>query len=206
MCLEAGLTQGKNSINVSLKNAIDFCLSFLMYWVFGYGIMFGITHGGMFGSFSMVDETSIVDLISFFFQASFCATSATIVSGAVAERIRLLGYLFLVLVISLVIYPLFGHWAWASDESGVGWLKNAGFIDFAGSTVVHSVGGWVSLAGCIFIGPRLGFKEGMLLPSNLNLYPLGVFLLLVGWFGFNGGSVLAFDGTVPLFGFKIHGI
>ena len=198
MCLEAGLTQNKNSINVSLKNAIDWCLSFLIYWIIGFGLMFGTSLGGWIGlPQAPIDQSSSNQLIYFMFQASFCATAATIVSGAVAERIGLQGYFFLVVLVTLIIYPIFGHWVWGGDQNYAGWLNELGFIDFAGSSVVHSVGGWTALAGILHLGPRVGFKDNKLLPSNLTTYTLGVLLIMIGWIGFNGGSSLSFDESLP---------
>lgn len=204
MCLEAGLAQSKNNINISLKNALDFAISFIIFWTIGFDLMFGESLLiGWIGTPNFLSERKWTpeEITFYLFQSAFCATSATIVSGAVAERMRLKAYFIIPIFISLIIYPIYGHWAWAGDGEQQGWLKAIGFIDFAGSSVVHSVGGWVALAVLLHIGPRLGFsKEGknLFIPSSLPLFTLGVFLLMIGWFGFNAGSTLTFDGTVPL--------
>ncbi|ADG66525.1 ammonium transporter [Planctopirus limnophila DSM 3776] len=212
--LEAGVTRTKNSINVALKNLTDFCISAMIFWLFGYGIMFGHSAYGWIGtSRFMPDEqffsigstptaASAIALGFFLFQMMFCGTSTTIVSGAVAERIRFAGYLVLTVVLSGLIYPLFGHWAWGGADTGspTGWLAKLGFVDFAGSTVVHAIGGWFSLAAVIIIGPRLGrfdTKAPRIRGHNLVLATCGVMLLWVGWFGFNGGSTLALNSQVP---------
>jgi Amt family ammonium transporter len=206
LCLEAGLTRTKNSINVAVKNLADFGLSAAIFWVVGFGIMFGVTHNGWFGTSLMAPEVGGEDawLASFFlFQAMFCGTAVTIISGAVAERVRFAGYLFMAAVVSLLVYPVFGHWAWGGAYAGEpGWLGSMGFVDFAGSTVVHGVGGWVALAACLIIGPRLGHYDEQGKPrrspsSNLPVAMLGTLLLWFGWIGFNGGSTLSLDLTVP---------
>ena len=185
LCLETGLVRAKNSINVAVKNLIDLCLSGAVFWLFGYALMFGQTHGGWFGGNGFLfNGTHSTWLMSFFiFQAMFCSTAATIVSGAVAERMHFFAYCLTTLMMSALIYPITGHWAWgglAQDEPQ-GWLARLGFIDFAGSTVVHSVGGWVSLAAVLLLGPRRGrFDQGSQFPmqgSNLPMAALGVFLL-----------------------------
>ncbi|MDA0663420.1 MAG: hypothetical protein O3B08_11370, partial [Proteobacteria bacterium] len=140
--------------------------------------------------------------VFFFFQLAFCSTAITIVSGAIAERATFLGYLAIAILGAGVIYPVFGHWAWGGLLSGTptGWLEKAGFIDFAGSTVVHSIGGWIALSAVLVIGPRLGRfsrKRDRFRPGDLSLSIAGAFFLWIGWFGFNGGSVLAFDESVP---------
>ncbi len=202
-CLESGLVRAKNSINVAIKNLVDFCISIVLFTVFGYGLMFGTSLGGWIGidSFSLSDQ-SPQTLAFFFFQAMFCGTATTIVSGAVAERMRFVSYAFTAILLSGVIYPIAGHWAWARDAAGeqVGWLAQLGFIDFAGSTVVHSLAGWVALVAMILVGPRLGrfgrrgrHIEGHSLPTAT----LGVFLLWFGWFGFNAGSTFSFSTDVP---------
>ncbi len=206
MCLESGLTRSKNSINVAIKNLADFCLSVCGYWALGYGLMFGASKSGLLGSsdwFLSLDDSA--DTVTFFlFQAMFCGTATTIFSGAVAERMRFSSYILIACITSIFIYPIFGHWAWAGLQSGnmTGFLGGRGFIDFAGSTVVHSVGGWVALASILVIGARSGRfpKDGPpneMTASNLPLSVLGCFLLWVGWFGFNGGSTLVMDGSVP---------
>lgn len=207
MALESGFTRSKNSINVAIKNMTDFVLAFVIYWLFGYAIMFGFTYDGWFGTTDFAfpfEEKSPWLSAFFFFQVMFCATAATIVSGAVAERMRYLSYVWASLIISGLVYPVFGHWAWngADGISDGGWLVKMGFVDFAGSTVVHGVGGWSSLAALMILGPRIGRfpKDGppqKINGANLPLSVLGGLLLYLGWFGFNGGSTLALDGRVP---------
>ena len=203
-CLESGLVRSKNSINVAAKNFADFCLSSVIFWVFGFGLMFGTTIGGLFGTsgFFFGEEATPWLMAFFIFQLGFCGTATTIVSGAVAERMRFGGYLIVATIISGVIYPFVGHWVWASAAGfeAEGWLEQMGFIDFAGSTVVHSVGGWVSLAAIIIIGPRIGRFGKNAVPihgHDLPFVTLGVFLLWFGWFGFNGGSALGLTAAVP---------
>ncbi|MFI4876175.1 MAG: ammonium transporter, partial [Blastopirellula sp. JB062] len=203
--LESGLARAKNSFNVALKNLVDFCISSVVFWAFGFALMFGVSYHGLFGmSNFFVDETASPWLIAFLvFQMVFCGTATTIISGAVAERIRFVGYLVISLLVSAVIYPLFGHWAWGGVIQGTptGWLAQLGFIDFAGSTVVHSIGGWVALAAILVIGPRIGRFDGEkdqpIAGHNLTLATFGSLLLWFGWFGFNGGSTLGVNGDVP---------
>lgn len=207
LCLEIGVTRRKNSINLAIKNLVDFCLSAVVFWVVGFGLMYGATRGGWLGSsrFALDFTTSESYLAGFFlFQLMFCGTAVTIMSGAIAERMRISSYLLITLLVSALIYPVFGHWAWAGrrTDNAYGWLKEAGFVDFAGSTVVHSVGGWVALAVLLIIGPRLGRfaadgTTNRIHPSNLALSTLGAIFLFIGWLGFNGGSTLAFDQRVP---------
>lgn len=207
LCLEAGVTRSKNAINVAMKNVCDFAVAMLIFWCVGFGIMFGSSHGGWVGATFFFPEFGADEAywlaIFFLFQVMFCATAATIVSGAVAERMPFQAYLLITLIVSGLIYPVFGHWAWGGAYTGEpGWLASLGFVDFAGSTVVHSTGGWVALAAVLRIGPRHGrFVAGQaakLMPAgNLPMAMLGVLVLFVGWFGFNGGSTLAFDTTVP---------
>ncbi len=204
-CLESGMVRAKNSINVALKNLIDFCISVCLFALFGFGLMFGASAAGLVGTdgFVIDDALSPERMAFFFFQAAFCGTATTIVSGAVAERMRFAGYALTAMVLSGLIYPITGHWAWATESTGAaaGWLASAGFHDFAGSTVVHSVGGWVSLAAILVIGPRLGRfgkRARRIEGHNLALSTLGVFLLWFGWFGFNGGSTLALSDKVPV--------
>ena len=196
--VEAGLTRSKNTTNILFKNLMDFAIGTIGFWVIGYGIMFG-SGNGFFGSFELFSKTDhgtalgIPNLAFFFFQLVFAATSATIVSGAMAERTKFVSYLVYSAIISLIIYPISGHWIW-----GGGWLSQLStpFVDFAGSTVVHSVGGWLALAGAIVLGPRLGkYKNGKInaIPGHsITLAALGVFILWLGWFGFNPGSTLGF--------------
>lgn len=195
--LETGLVRDKNSINVATKNLIDFCIATLLFWGFGFAFMFGQSAGGWIGAseFLTPSLTSPHFAAFFVFQLVFCGTATTIVSGAVAERVRFSSYMLLSAIVSGVIYPLFGHWAWGGIE-GDGWLKALGFIDFAGSTVVHSIGGWFSLAAVLVLGPRLGRFDNPDHPIRAHQLPLavlGAFLLWFGWFGFNGGSALAPD-------------
>ncbi len=207
LCLEAGSTRSKNIINVVIKNISDVGLSVLCFWLFGYGLMFGHSYSGWIGISDLAPEVGQGDVwttVFFLFQAMFCSTAVTIVSGAVAERMRFRAYLAIALFISGIIYPVFGHWAWSGLEAGEhwGWLGQLGFVDFAGSTVVHSVGGWVSLAAVIVVGPRIGRfsrkrRWPLLVGYDLPLALLGTLLLWLGWFGFNGGSVLALTGQVP---------
>ncbi len=195
--VEAGFTRGKNTANILMKNLADFAIGTLVFWFIGYTIMFGEDIGGFIGKVSLFSNSDgingITDKASLMFQTVFAATAATIVSGAMAERTKFNTYLIFSLFITLVIYPISGHWIW-----GGGWLSELGFHDFAGSTVVHSVGAWVGLAGAIMVGPRLGKYNGKpnAIPGhNLALGALGVFILWFGWFGFNPGSQLAASGT-----------
>ncbi|MFO7597618.1 MAG: ammonium transporter [Desulfocurvibacter africanus] len=207
MCLETGLTRTKNSINVAIKNLADFVISVFTFWGVGYGLMFGASMAGIVGwshyALPLNGEPWLAAF--FFFQAMFCGTATTIFSGAVAERMRFSAYVIVSFIVSALIYPLFGHWAWSGLGHGelTGWLGAMGFVDFAGSTVVHSVGGWVSLAALLIIGPRQGRFDAQGRPremtaSNLPLSVLGAMLLWFGWFGFNGGSTLALTADVPL--------
>jgi len=221
MCMETGLSRHKNSINVALKNAADFGVSVVIFWVFGFGIMFGTSYNGIFGTDLFFLKTDIAEWMTYFvFQAMFVATAATIISGAVAERMKFVGYLLITILATGIIYPLVGHWAWSSSylanmagaESQLlaatntslhtGWLSDMGFVDFAGSTIVHSVGGWIALSAVLILGPRIGrFSEankGKFTGSSFPLAVLGTLILWFGWFGFNGGSNGAMDDAVPL--------
>ncbi len=201
--LESGFVRAKNTINVAIKNLADFSISSLVYWAVGFGIMFGSSWQGWIGLGPVpFDATAPSALMFFFFQTAFCGTATTILSGAVAERMRFRGYFAAAVILAGAIYPVVGHWAWAGADSGepAGWLGRLGFIDFAGSTVVHSVGGWVALAAVLILGPRLGrFEAGTRTvdAANVPMATIGVFFLWVGWFGFNGGSTLALDDSVP---------
>jgi Amt family ammonium transporter len=205
--LEAGLVRGKNVAMQLTKNVALFSLAALFYYILGYNLMYpgdAWTIQGILGSFSVTELEAVglaeteTDLSyasvgsDFFFQLMFCAATASIVSGAVAERIKLWPFLVFVIVLTSVIYPIQASWKW-----GAGFLDEMGFLDFAGSTVVHSVGGWAALTGAIILGPRLGkYKDGKVNPmpgSNLALATLGTFILWLGWFGFNGGSQLYMD-------------
>jgi Amt family ammonium transporter len=196
--VEVGFTRAKNAGNVVMKNMIDFALGSLGFFFIGYGLMFGASAYGLFGTsdffLSHITFSGKIDNWKFanlMFQVVFAATAATIVSGAMSERAKFIGYLFYSLLISTLIYPVVGHWIW-----GGGWLARRGMIDFSGSTVVHSLGGWVSLAGVLVLGPRLGRYNrdgsGNIIPGhNIPLVALGVFILWFGWFGFNTGNTLS---------------
>jgi len=204
--VESGFTRAKSSINIMMKNLMDFSIGSLSFWAIGFGLMFGATTTGWFGTsgFFLSDFTPDGDpwvLAFWMFQVVFAATAATIVSGAMAERTKFTGYILYSIFVSALIYPIFGSWAWGSLLNGSGWLEGFGFIDFAGSTVVHSVGGWAALAGAIVLGPRLGkyTKDGKVKPimgHNIPLAALGVFILWLGWFGFNPGSTTTGDGSI----------
>jgi Amt family ammonium transporter len=206
LCLESGFTRGKNAINVALKNASDFLIATLAWLVIGFGLMFGDSHQGWIGVDRFLPAFSADnywETTFFLFQLVFCATASTIISGAVAERMRFNGYHLVTLMTVVLIYPVFGHWVWGGALGGdSGWLGALGFIDFAGSTVVHSIGGWIALAAVLIIGPRIGrfdLDQPRAIPgSNLPLAMLGVLLFLVGWVGFNGGSTLALNASVPV--------
>lgn len=200
--LEGGMARSKNAVNVIMKNYMDACAGGLIFWLVGFGLMFGSNPTGWIGTdWFMPQSASDWDWSFILFQMMFAATACTIASGAMAERIRYSAYLLGACLITGVIYPVFGSWAWGSYLDGSGWLKEMGFIDFAGSTVVHSVGGWCALAGIIVLGPRLGrfskSGESRAIPGhNLGLVALGGFILWFGWFGFNGGSTLAGNASV----------
>ena len=214
--VESGLTREKNSINVAIKNLTDIGISLFVYWLFGFAIMFGHSKGGFIGTTHFLPggfNNVSFDLCNFlFFEAMFCSTSATIVSGAVAERMKYSSYIISTFIISALIYPVFGHWAWNGIQpsfisDSAGWLNKIGFVDFAGSTVVHSVGGYVALAGVIILGARKGrfvqdYQSGKtesreIQGCNIPMTVAGVFILWFGWLGFNGGSDLAFTERVP---------
>ena len=207
MCVESGLSRHKNSINVALKNAADFGVSVVVFWLFGFGLMFGKSFNGFFGTDLFFFATDIAEFQTYFvFQAMFVATAATIISGAVAERLKFVGYLVMTVFATGIIYPIVGHWAWSSSFLGEltneGWLAALGFVDFAGSTIVHSVGGWIALSGILILGPRIGkyseANKGKFTGSSFPLAVLGTLILWFGWFGFNGGSNGAMDEAVPL--------
>lgn len=207
LCLEAGLVRSKNYINVAIKNIMDMGITVLIFWALGFGLMFGVSETGWFGTSQFFRSSNGHDLwgaVFWVFQAMFCGTCVTILSGAVAERMRITGYFVAVMFVAGLIYPVAGHWMWGGLYEGEpsGWLAKMGFVDFAGSTVVHSVGGWVALAGVLVVGSRLGRfpKDGPAqeIPgANIPLAALGVLILWFGWFGFNGGSTLSFNNTVP---------
>jgi len=199
--VEAGFTRAKNAVNIMMKNLMDFSVGSIAFFIVGFGIMFGTSTTGWFGTdgFLLSDFAKDADkwLFAFWmFQVVFAATAATIVSGGMAERTKFSAYLVYSVVISALIYPVFGSWAWGSLYHGSGWLEKLGFIDFAGSTVVHSVGGWAALWGAIMLGPRKGryTKDGKVtaIPGHsIPMAALGVFILWFGWFGFNPGSTTA---------------
>ena len=206
--VEAGFTRAKNAVNILMKNLMDFSVGTIAFFLVGFGLMFGDKEGGLFFGRSLFalggttgDSWNYTFLI---FQTVFAATAATIVSGAMAERTKFIGYLVYSFFISLLIYPLFGSWAWGSlllGDAATGWLEKLNFCDFAGSTVVHSVGGWLALAGAVVLGPRLGKygpdrKPRAILGHSLPLAALGVFILWFGWFGFNPGSTTTGDGSI----------
>jgi Amt family ammonium transporter len=190
-CLEAGTVRAKNSINVALKNVTDFLIATFCFFLVGYSIMFGTSmYNGLFGKpVFFLAGAGNQDYIPFLFQLVFCGTSATIVSGAVAERLRFLPYILFSSILTFIVYPIFGHWAWNS----AGWLAKLGYHDFAGSSVVHMVGGFSALAGLIILGPRQGRFKSKGKPvdfpgSDIPMVALGTFILYFGWVGFNGGS------------------
>lgn len=212
--VESGFARSKNTVNILSKNFIVFAVSSLGFLVLGWGLMFGDGNGfigleGLFmasgadnspavgdayqGVYSAISWAGVPFWAKFFFQLVFCGTAATIVSGAVAERIKYISFIVFSLVLTMVIYPIVGHWIW-----GGGWLQGLGFQDFAGSTVVHSVGGWAALAGVIILGPRFGKygADGRIHPipgHNMPIATIGLFVLWIGWFGFNPGSTMAAD-------------
>ena len=195
--LESGLTRSKNTATVLTKNIALFAISCIMFYFVGYNFMYG--DGNAFiGSGAMLsgktnEEMGYPVMADFFFQVVFVATSASIISGVIAERMKIWPFLFFIVILSSIIYPIQGHWSWGGSELG-GLMS--GFSDFAGSTIVHSVGGWAALAGVIILGARKGKygRDGQVRPlpgSNLSMATLGTFILWMGWFGFNGGSQLA---------------
>jgi Amt family ammonium transporter len=209
--VEAGSTRSKNMINIMMKNLLDFCFAALVFWMIGWGFAYGTSAGGFIGTDSFFlnpdvrtegSEPSVPVMASWLFQVVFAGTAATIVSGAMAERTKFSAYMIYSVVISLIIYPVVVHWVW----SGAGWLNDYdptttgdfGFTDFAGSTIVHSVGGWAALIGAWILGPRIGKfgADGKPQPipgHSAALASLGVFILWLGWYGFNPGSQLFFS-------------
>ena len=213
-CVESGFARSKNCVNILSKNFIVFAISTVAFWLIGWGLMFGDgnslfgtnglwmiggadnspeTGDAYQGAYGAIAWTGVPLLAKFFFQLVFAGTAATIVSGAVAERIKYISFILFSFLLVAFIYPLSGHWIW-----GGGWLAKAGMWDFAGSTVVHSVGGWAALAGALMLGPRFGkyHASGSITPipgHNLSLATLGTFILWLGWFGFNPGSTMAAD-------------
>lgn len=191
--VEVGFTRSKNAGNIIMKNVMDLCIGSIGFWAIGYTVMYGETIGSFIGKPNLFYDNP-EDMHNLFFQTMFAATAATIVSGAVAGRTKFSTYIIFSFILTVVIYPISGHWVW----QGEGWLTDLGFIDFAGSTVVHSVGGWAALVGAILIGPRIGKytngKSNAIPGHNLVIGSLGVFILWFGWFGFNAGSELAISG------------
>jgi len=189
--VETGMTRSKNAANIAMKNLLDICVGSLTYWLVGYSLMYGDTSNGWF-FWSGLMQGEGADL---FFQTMFAATAATIVSGAIAGRTKYSTYIIFSVVMTALIYPIAGGWQW----QGSGWLTELGFIDFAGSSIVHSVGGWAALVAAFMVGPRIGkYVDGKVfsIPGhNQILATLGVFILWLGWFGFNGGSQLAWGGA-----------
>ena len=196
--VEIGFTRSKNATNILMKNLMDFSVGSIAFFVVGWALMYGTSKFGLFGfsdfflkSADPGTNEGLYQYASWLFQVVFAATAATIVSGSMAERTKFKSYLIYSIVISAIIYPVSGHWIW-----GGGWLAELGMIDFAGSTVVHSVGGWTALVGAIVLGPRIGKyvngKPKAIAGHSIPFAALGVFILWLGWFGFNAGSTLAF--------------
>ena len=207
--VETGFTRAKNAANIMMKNIMDFAVGSLGFYILGAALMFGASKAagwlgwGGLGMPSLSGGEGIWDWTFFFFRTMFAATAATIVSGAVAERIEFKSYLIYSILVSAIVYPISGHWMWGSlaGEGSQGWIEALGFHDFAGSTVVHSVGGWIALAGAIALGPRIGKyrhdgKANPIPGHSLVLGTLGVLLLWIGWFGFNPGSYTAGIGSI----------
>ncbi|SDQ04609.1 ammonium transporter [Virgibacillus salinus] len=190
--VETGFTRAKNSLNILMKNFITISVAAILFYILGYALMFGTSLGKIIGIDGFL-LNGVEDISFFVFQAMFVATCATIISGAVAERMKLSSYVFIVVAMTAVIYPIVGHWIWQGD----GWLTTLGFSDFAGSTVVHLTGAVGALTAVLFLGPRLGKYTGKkvnVIPGhNVPIGALGIFILWLGWFGFNGGSTLAAD-------------
>lgn len=203
--VESGFTRAKNTVNIMMKNLMDFSIGTVAFFLIGFGLMFGETNG-FFGTtnFMLAGTDVLSDNWNFtflIFQTVFAGTAATIVSGAMAERTKFTSYLIYSVFICALIYPIFGSWAWGGLLDGGGWLENLGFQDFAGSTVVHSIGGWLALAGAVVLGPRIGKygpdgKPRAIPGHNIALAALGVFILWFGWFGFNPGSTTLGDGEI----------
>lgn len=203
--VEAGFCRAKNAVNILMKNLMDFSIGTIVFFFLGFGLMFGVTNG-VFGTTDFAISNISGDgahwnYTFLLFQTVFAGTAATIVSGSMAGRTRFKAYLVYSVFICAFIYPIFGSWAWGSLLNGNGWLEKLGFCDFAGSTVVHSIGGWLALAGAIVLGPRLGKygpdkKPKAILGHNIPLAALGVFILWFGWFGFNPGSTTVGNGEI----------
>jgi Amt family ammonium transporter len=204
LCVEAGFSRAKHTMNVAVKNLTDYVAASIAFFAVGYGLMFGRTWQGLVGvsQFALTQSTD-GEAVFLFFQLVFCGTAATIVSGAMAERMKFGAYLIYSFAVSTIFYPVFGHWVWGGSwfVEQQGWLARLGYLDFAGSSVVHQMGGWLALAGIVVLGPRRDKfdAEGRprrLIGHNIPLAMLGVFLLWAGWFGFNGGSTLHFNALV----------
>ena len=194
--LESGMTQSKNAVNIAMKNFMDISVATITFWAVGYGLMYGAKTAGIISLGSDIWFNPGAGAHDVFFQLVFAATAATIVSGAIAGRTKYSTYIIFTVFMTAIIYPISGGWQWYGDGA---WLADMGFIDFAGSSIVHAVGGVAALVAAIMVGPRLGKfgKDGSVnaIPgSNLLLGTLGVFILWLGWFGFNGGSQLAWGG------------
>ena len=193
--VESGLTRAKNAGNIAMKNFMDISVGTISFWALGYGLMYGPKDASGFLSISEIWMNSGHGAHDVFFQTVFAATAATIVSGAIAGRTKYSTYIIFTLFLTAFIYPISGGWQWYGEGA---WLANLGFVDFAGSSIVHSVGGWAALCAAWMVGPRIGkYTDGKVnaIPgSNLLLGTLGVFILWLGWFGFNGGSQLAWGG------------
>ena len=208
--VESGSVRSKNTVNVLMKNYMDACLGGLVFWLVGFGLMFGVNSTGWFGlSHFAPNDLDDWNWNLLFFQMIFAATATTIASGAMAERIHFVAYVVSAAVVSGFIYPIFGSWAWGGLFNGDGWLKQLGFIDFAGSTVVHSMGGWVAFAGIVVLGPRLGRfgKNGQshyLAGHNLPLVALGGFILWLAWFGFNASSTINANVSIGRIALNTH--
>ena len=208
MCLESGLSRNKNSINVALKNITDFGISVITFWAFGFALMYGTSVSGLFGNKFYFFTTKVAGYQTYFvFQAMFVATAATIISGAVAERLKFFSYIIITFITSGFLYPIVGHWVWAfnfdNPAEKFGWLGKMGYLDFAGASVVHSVGGWTALSVLLIIGSRTGRfrkdkKRSSFQGSNTPIAALGALVLWFGWFGFNGGANGAMDLKIPL--------
>ena len=208
MCLESGLSRNKNSINVALKNITDFGIAVVVFWAFGFALMYGTSVSGLFGNKFFFFTTKVAGYQTYFvFQAMFVATAATIISGAVAERLKFFSYIIITFLASGFFYPIIGHWSWAfnfeNPEEKFGWLGQLGYLDFAGASVVHSVGGWIALSVLLIVGNRTGrFRQDdtkkSFQGSNTPIAALGALILWFGWFGFNGGANGAMDLKIPL--------
>lgn len=213
--LETGFTRAKNAVNIIVKNLINIAFGSLAYWLIGFGLMFGASYSGWFGTkgFALAGYLFRADgtledwtLAFWFLQVMLAAIPTAIIAGAMAERTKLIVYLLYAAVVCALIYPVFGAWAWGSRFHGGGWLEKilgVGFVDFAGSTVVHSLGGWAALAGVLCVGPRLGKyssrKQPQVIPGhNIPLAALGVFIVWFGWFGFNAGAAVAIEGNLTV--------